>query len=524
MIAEKLLSQAGAKSGTPLTPLEDEVAREMEEMFLRDALFRTQVLQMVKVTDAELARGVRFSAYSYILDAFYFADSLSARKSFDLATKGKRGIYMVADSLSVSHDTLEIGYGESTEEIEKAFFGNKKGYLSSPTRTVDGWVLFRIIGREVDKKFSGIAKEDRVAKVRKIIESRKQNELGAKYLFDVMKNIKVDVDYSIFRPLVFSIQKLISVKHPESFDPFYYLGAQDISALRDEFLADLPKSLLTFSGGEITLDQVLKQLPGSGFHSVDTTVPQVTVGLHSALRFISQNYFLAEKARKLGLENSGEVKYNVEMFLDAYRSSRISSEVTDTINVSQQEIDEFFKSHQDEVLSDIQLKLKKFAAENINEFVSMYNKLIEDQKKNLVDTSGDWVRASELGEIGAVLAEQKNGTAYGPVFDGGKFYVYRIIDKRSALNETTIKNSIDVAREMALGMKKEKVLNQYIARLAADADVQFNYKNVRALKVTDIQMLTLRYIGFGGKILAVPMLYPRQEWIRYFRKERPPVP
>lgn len=524
MIAEKLLSQAGGKSDDPLTSVESDVVKEMDEIFLRDALYRTQVLPTVKVSREELARGLRFSTYSYILDAFYFPDSLSSRKFYDLSSREKKSIHGLADSLFVSHDTLQIGYGESTEEIEDAFFGNRIGFLSAPTITVDGWVLFRIIGREVNRKFSGVATEDKAAMVRKVIESREQTDLGGKYLYNVMKNVKVDVNYDIFRPLVYSIQKLISVKHPESFDPYYYLSAQNILALRDEFAGDLLKPLLTFNGGDLTVDRVFKELPVSGFHAVDTTIPQITVGLHSALRFISQDYFLAKKARELGLENSGEVKYNVDMFLDAYRSSRISNEVTDTVQVSEQEVDEFFKNHQDEVLNGIQLKLKKFEAANINDVVRMYDKLIENQKKSPNDTSGVWTRASQLGEIGAVLAQQKNGTVYGPIFDGGKFYIYKIIDKRSALSETTIEHSIDVGREMAIEMKREKVLNQYIAGLAADADVRFNYQNVRDLKVSDIQMLTFRYIGFGGKILAVPMLYPREGWIKYYRNERLPVP
>ena len=154
----------------------------------------------------------------------------------------------------------------------------------------------------------------------------------------------------------------------------------------------------------------------------------------------------------------------------------------------------------------------------------MYNKLLEERKRTPVDTSGDWIRASELGELGAVLAEQRNGTVYGPIIDDGRFDIYKVIDKRSAASDVTIEHSIDVAREMAIEGKKEKILNQYIARLAAEANVRFDYQNVRNLKVTDIQMLTFRYIGFGGKILAVPMLYPHQGWIKYYRNERPPAP
>ncbi len=524
MIAEKLLSEAGAMSATPMTPTESDFAKEINEMFLRDALFRTQVMPEVKVSRGDLDKGLRVSTYTYLLDAFYFPDSLPAVKFYDLVSGNQKDIYRIADSLQVSHDTLGIGYGESTEQIEIAFFGKSKGFLSSPTPTVDGWVLFKIIGRKMNKKFSDAATEDRVAMVQKVIESREENRLGEEYLYGVMKGVRVEVNYEIFRPLVYSIQKLLSGKHPESFDPYYYLSEQDILALRDQFASDLSKPLLNFSGGELSLDRIFMELPTSGFHAVDPTIPQVTMGMHSALKFISQNYFLAKKARDLGLQNFGEVKYNVQMFTDAFRSSRIAKEVMDTVKVSRQEVDEFFTSHHDEVLNGIKLKLKIFEAATMNDVVSMYDKLAKSEGGGSLDTAGTWTRASQLGEVGAVLAQQKNGSLYGPIFDNGKFYIYKIVDKRSAIDDATIEHSIDVAREMATEMAKEKALNHYIARLAADSDVKLDLQNVRNLKVTDIQMLTFRYIGFGGKILAVPMVFPRYGWIRYYQNQRPPQP
>jgi hypothetical protein len=39
------------------------------------------------------------------------------------------------------------------------------------------------------------------------------------------------------------------------------------------------------------------------------------------------------------------------------------------------------------------------------------------------------------------------------------------------------------------------------------------------LNVTPIQMYTLRYLGFGGKVAAVPPLYPREDWVKYLQKK-----
>lgn len=517
MIAEKLLSQAAVSSGQPMTSEESEIRREAEEIFLRDALFRSQVLPKTKVTDSELVDGLKRSTYSYIVDAFYFVDSSSAAKFYDEYKKSNAKIYELANNLGIQHDTLQIGYGESTEEIESAFFGHQKGFVSMPVLTIDGWIIFKIISRTVNTKFSSAAVSDRIEMVRKIIQGRKETMMGLKYLFDLMKGVRVEVNYSIFRPLVYSIQRLISTHHPPSFDPYYYLSPQEIMELRKEFLSDLDKPLLSFSGGFISLERVFEELPLSGFNSVDTTLPQITFGLHSALKFIVQNYFLAKRARELGLQNSEEVRYNVQMMLDAYRSARMAKEVTDTVVVTQGEVDKFFEKHHDLVLRDIELKLKIFEEDNINKAIEVFNDLLRDNGKSSIDTSGEWVRASRFGELGGVLAKQKKGSIYGPVAMNNKLIIFKVIDKRSKINNETIEHSIDVAKQMAVAQEKQRVLDEYIAKLAERSNLKIFYSKIHSLIVTPIQMLTFRYIGFGGKILAVPALYPREGWIKYYK-------
>lgn len=524
MIAEKLLSEAAADSPEPLTSQEKTLAGETEEIFLRDALYRLKVLPGTKPTEAELSHGLRISTYSYFVDAFYFPDSSYAGKFYDRVAGKKTFIYKLADSLSVSHDTLEIGYGESTPEIEDAFFGRTRGFISRPTLTVDGWVIFRILGSKTNPKFAGIPAADRRGKVDRIIQGRKETVLGREYLMKLMKHVRVDVNYDIFRPLVYSIQQLLLQKHPTSFDRYYYLSASDLLELRQSFAGKLHSPLLSFKGGAIPLGEVLSELPLSGFHSADTTIPQITVGLHSALKFISQNYFLSKKALELGLENSGEVRYNVRMFLDAFRSSRAAEEVTDTVQVKPGEVDRFFESHQDEVLKGVELKLKTFETTGINDAVEIYDRLLNEEKSGRLDTSGTWMSAYRLAEIGALLADEPDGTIYGPIFNHGKFFIYVVVDKKSGISKQAIEHSIDVAKQMLLQAKKRKVLDEYIAGLAEQAGVRIFYPNVRSLEVTPLEMLTFRYIGFGGKILAVPLLYPREGWIKYYRSKKPPVP
>lgn len=521
MVAEKLLSNAASVENTAA---EEILKRQMELIFLRDALYRTEVLPKAKVSEEEIAKGMILSSYYYFVDAFYFPDKASADVFYNSVTKKGSSIYALSDSMHVRHDTLQIGYGESTEEIEDAFFGRETGFVSMPTLTEDGYVVFKILDRRLNKKFTAPSLEDKTALIKKIIKGRKEEKLGYEYLMSVMKDVKVEVNYNIFKPLVYTIKSFLDKHQPSSYDPNYYLSLREINEIKAKYSSQLKSPLLRFNEGNITLGEALDQLTLSGFAPENTSVQFITESLHAALKYIVQNYFLAKRARQLGLQNSNEVKYNVQMFVDAYRAARLASQITDTVKVTRAQISEFFDSHKDEVLKDVRLRLQIFKVENIDEAAEILNRL-NKIKEGAVDTAGAvWVNAYQLSELGGVLAEMPNGKIYGPLFIKGQYTIFRVLDKKSTLTKGAISNSIQDAREMLLAKTKQEVLNKYLADLAGEQNVKIYLNRLNEVEVTPIEMLTFRYIGFGGKILAVPSMYPMEGWLKYYDKKGNIVP
>ena len=525
MIAEKLLANSETKSIPNNNQNEELLKSEIEKIFLRDALYRKEVISKVKVTQNEIHKGVKLCDYFYIVDTFYFPDSLKAKSFFNFTSyHPTKNIYSLSDSLNTRHDSLIIGYGESSENIENAFFGHMAGFISKPTYTVDGWVIFKILKEIANKKYSEMSGNDKIEKVKEIIKERKEDALGYKYLLTVMKGIEVNINYKIFRPLVYFIKKLLSTHRPAGFDPNYYLSKEEILYIKEKFPFDPRAPMLQFKSGELTLGYVLDNLLTSGFAPVDTSLNEITVSLHSSLKFIVQNYFLAKKAKELGMEDSPEVKDNVRIFLDAFRSADIMNNLIDTVAVSQNQINEYFDTHEDEVLKDVKLRLQIFSFENINEAAKVLNRLSQIKNASEDTTGSVWLRASQLSEMGAVLTQLNNGEIYGPVFIKGKYTIFRILDKKSTISSEKISNSIQVAKDLLLAERKRDVLNKYIAKLAAEQNVKIYNENLNKVDVTPIQMLTFRYIGFGGKIAAVPTLFPREEWIKYYNPEKNILP
>jgi hypothetical protein len=519
MIAEKLLSNSYTGSLNNKSKDENQLKEEIESMFLRDALYRKEVLSKVKVSDAELKKGLSCSVYTYILDTFYMPDSASALEFYSKAVMHGGSIYKLTDSLKVSHDTLAIGYGESNETIENAVFNHDTGFISKPTNTVDGWVIFKIVGKVINKDFASYAANDKIEKVKTIIKRRKEDKLGYDYLLSVMKGVEVNVNYKIFRAFVYFVKNILASHRLSSFEHNYYLSENEIQYIRDKFPYDPKADFLKFKNGGLTLGYVLDNLSTSGFAPKDTSLPEITVALHSALKFIAQNFFIAKRAREMNLQNSGEVRYNVKTFLDAFRASELSKDVLDTVKISRRQLDDFFEKHKDVVLNDVRLRLQIFTLDNIDEAAGILNKL-SSLENSTGDTAGAmWFNASQLGEIGAVLAELPDGRIYGPLFNDNKYVIYRILDKQSKISKTKIENSIEVASDLYSRQRKSEVLSKYIADLAEKQKVKIFINKLDKISVTPIQMLTFRYIGFGGKVAAVPPLYPREEWIKYFNSQ-----
>lgn len=525
MVAEKLLANKSSMSSSGQDSNEEYIKNEVKAIFLRDALYRKEVLSKVQVSEAELQKGISYSDYNYIVDTFYFPDSLWADDFYQQIKDRKNSyIYHLSDSLNLCHDTLEIGYGESDETIENSFFDHGIAFNSKPTNTIDGWVIFRIIDKKPNVRFSSVSAVEKSKLVKDIIAFRKSYRLGRDYLLNVMEGITVNVNYRIFNPLVYKIKSILAAHRPSSFEGGYYLSRRELQNLKDNFSFDPRAPMLKFNGGELSLGYILDNLSLAGFAPVDTSIRQITFSLHNAMRFIVQNYFLAQRAEEMGLEESSEVKYNTQTFMDAYLSNRIANEIADAVKITPEELNNFFELHQDEILRNVELRLQIFSLDNIDEAAEVLNRL-NKIKNPLDDTTGAvWLQAYQLHELGAVLSEMENGSIYGPLFIKGKYTIFRLLEKKSDISQRDIEKSIQSAGDLLLEKKQKQVLNRYLAGLTNEQPTKIFESKLEKVEVTPIQMLTFRYIGFGGKIIATPTLYPREEWINYLKDKKKVLP
>ncbi len=130
------------------------------------------------------------------------------------------------------------------------------------------------------------------------------------------------------------------------------------------------------------------------------------------------------------------------------------------------------------------------------------------------------------GEIGRIAGSLSIGEVYGPIEADGEYVVFKVIDKKTAKEK--VPDSFDeIKDEFKRQLKAEKVSSKMIentVKLANKYGVKVNENILYNMKVTNYNMMVYRYMGFGGRLLAVPMTPNFIEWVEPWQKSQSEIP
>ena len=131
-----------------------------------------------------------------------------------------------------------------------------------------------------------------------------------------------------------------------------------------------------------------------------------------------------------------------------------------------------------------------------------------------------------FGDIGRVASKMKPGQIYGPIKTDSGYSVIELIGRRydTTRTEKDFEAEKSEVRQELLGKKFNEKFFKYIAELAGKYKYSINEKNLEAVKVVNVPMFTYKYIGFGGRITALPYLGPWYGWVNYMGKKSEPIP
>lgn len=540
MVAEKLLAMEAAAQQIGFDSVTQTMQYNLERIFVRDELYKSEVKPKISISPEELNIGLRKYAHELEIEVLGIVSKDEGEtfyKKFKQSKNKSRTLRQFRDSLYVPLDTIQVSLGSVDPVLEDAAYAIDKDSVSKPIESkVFGWVMLRLLKKYTNPQYVKFSRTDQLHKVREMISSRKEDSLAAKAFIAVTAPQRAEAKPELFYLLADSIHAIMSLdSNAYRTKDVYYLTGSVLDEIHMKFSNRLQDVFVTFGSGEpMTFDQVLLGLSNNYVVFPNLRKDYVRWVLNNNIKTVIQNELLTREGLRKNLQQSENVRHDLSTWMDNRRSTLLMRAALDTVKISEMEIEEEYQKDPSaygatvlvnirEILVDSgsvakQLLEKVKRGEDFPKLARQYSKRKEWAKNG--GESG-FVDIHTLGELGLYVSRAKAGELVGPGKVKEGFTIFsllerKVIDDSLRMNFTETKRSIETK---LLGIKRQETLDRFIGTLAKKYGVTMNESGLRKTSTTTHSMFTWRHIGFGGRIMAVPSVIPQFEWVYEWQRQ-----
>ncbi|MBK7868609.1 MAG: hypothetical protein IPJ75_17335 [Ignavibacteriales bacterium] len=265
--------------------------------------------------------------------------------------------------------------------------------------------------------------------------------------------------------------------------------------------------------------------------SVDST--KLMIKLKNWTRDFIESEALAEEAMKRTLHKKPDVRREINIWRDYTLSNAYQALYLDSSDISDAEVMDYFVKRNNGQTGGVTLKLARAVSSDLDALASLISGMDEgtdfltlaksvngDSDKEINSRVDEFVPASEYGEAGTIALKLTPGRVFGPVRIGDEYVVMKLIDKK--LEDILLVEEFDAVKEKLkrdLGFQKYyKSMVKNTASLASKFNVNIDLNKIDELKVTETNAVYFRYMGFGSRITAFPLMRPFTEWVDEWKK------
>jgi parvulin-like peptidyl-prolyl isomerase len=540
LIAEKLWAYEAEALKLDTSDIMQITFKTIEKMFVRDALYKIEITDKIKITDEEKLEGLKRISSNLNLDVIYFSDSLSALKIHKLL---KSGITFdsVKSIVQSNLQAIQIKFGELRESVEDILYSLNEGEFTSPVKSSSGWLIFILL----EKEPAVFEKRDQaLMNVEEIIKQRKTDKYYEEFYGKFFGNKKVETNGVLFWSIAYKIAERLNNKKNTNSIPDsenVYLDVSNLLSIEIELGADtLNMQFIKLDGSPITVKQFIREFIFNGFYSVDVSPNVISAKLKSRVKTFIEQELLAREGYKRGLQNLPEVKNSISIWKDNYLAKILKNMLLDSIKVSDEEVYNFYRNNKEEKNSSmIEVNILEILTDSLEVVESVIRELEKGADFRMlasIHTKRTWTRnnGGEFGffpvtmyeDIGRIAATMSLGEIYGPIKLPDGYSIFKLIDKKESKVDSTLsfEQSKEEIRKNLTYKKSADFFIDYTAKLANKYGAAINEQLLNTISVSDLNLFVYRYMGFGGRINAVPMVLPFTEWFLPWKESKKLVP
>jgi parvulin-like peptidyl-prolyl isomerase len=540
LIAEKLLSLEAQEKGYDQAESFSDIFTHLQNMFIRDALYMLEIKNKLSFAKDEIDEGIgRISRILKIKFLYsknpeemeYLYLQLKAGASFD-------SLISLRPEAKVNQP-METTFGKMNKAVEDSIYKLKVGEYTGPIEYNRSYYIMKLEDVVPNTELNGYGMT--LEEVTRTVEARAEYKRFNDFFYNFFKEYKITTDGEVIEGLVKSFVLKFKTKYtyeesefqkPET-NKYYLIGFEIISVLN--FLkSDLKeKEFIKLPHKEIKLKYFLNQLSQEGLVVKDTSEQSIRATLSSYVRKFIEDELLAIEGKRKGLNKSYEVEKYVNMWRDAYLSKMLMAGMFDSIKVSEEEAYSIYQQNDwkneppelvniAEILTDslevVEFVLNELShGKDIKDLAVKYTK--RDSLKNRKGEFGFFPVTSH-GEIGKAASRMKIGEIYGPVKLDEGYSVFQLLDRKA--DTTIFSKSYNEVKDQIIThitLKKfEKYVNEYNASLAQKYGLKVYEEVLNEIENLNMNLVVVRYMGFGGEIFAVPYTEQFSGWYDIWQK------
>ncbi len=542
LIAEKLWALKALEERLDTTEAMLTTFEAFQKMFVRDFVYQKEIRRSVVITEEEESEAYKRNGTKLFVNYLISTDQEEIDNLYNFLNQGIPFDTILAESpeLEEQKTPIEIVYGQMDEEVEDILFNLKKGEFSKPILTPDGYYIFRIVNKVETILMNQSEQDDSYKRARQIVQARKERELFFKFYEERFRDTKVVADAKLLRSLTVQLSQVLEAKakqrNTKQGDKIY-LEPLEVKKILDYYLSDtLSSIIIKFPEDPITLRKFILMLGFDGFSITETSVNEVFSRLNKRTRSFIEQELIAREGLRKGYQNEPEVRSSLRMWFDNYLFQMLQSKFTDTVEVTEQEAYDFYKSYSKEYKFPLRMNIGEILTDSLEivtkvlqeidngrefkELAKLYNKR-ESTKVN--DGEYGLTPVTMLGELGRIASMMAIGDVYGPIKLPEGYSIIKLLDKEIEKIDDSRKQFDEMKTKIISDLKYQKVkrfLSTYTADLAIKYGIDINADVLNGIKSTMMNSFGIRYMGFGGRITAAPLLAPQEDWIdEYFHRK-----
>jgi len=541
LIAEKLWALESINRGMDTTDVIKFTTESFTKMFVRDALFKKEIQEKSIASDQEVLEGLNKSTSKLYVNFLFSNDLEEINFLFKLLNEGIPFDSILAESVEKDEQLspIEVVFGQMDESLEETLFNLKIGEFTQPILTSDGWYIFKLVNRSEQLMDGNVSKEDAAKTVRKTLEARKLIANQKEFYADFFRDKQVDINPELFEMLAKNISTLFEYKKKNfqlKENELMNLETPDILKMEEVFGDKLLSSnFILFDKDPISFGKYLRMLVFDGYNASDYKLNFIRASLDTRVRRDIEKELLFREGKNRGYNDLPEVKKEVETWRKHYLFQALKAQYSDSVQVSEDEVYRYYQRNHKPEWIPMQVNIIEILTDSLEIVQKIFNELNDGKDfKEICNryNKREWTKKSggeyglfpvtENGEIGRIASTMNIGDIYGPLELKEGYSIFKLIDKQEQklIPEQPYEKVKDKYRQDLTYQKLYKKMTDFTYALSVKYGVSLNLDLLEQISVTTLPSFGIRFLGFGGKMTAVPLIAPNVDWAEQWIKNQ----